>query len=158
RFPALKFRFVGSDGLDRDGQSWRTKIEQSLTESHKARIDFGEVSREELAIAYQHAAVCILPSTWENSPYAVLEAMACAKPVVACNSGGTPELIEHGVNGFLIPVDDSTALAERVGELLSQSDLRIAMGRNARQKIEQTFSVEQVLPKMIAAYDYALAN
>jgi glycosyltransferase involved in cell wall biosynthesis len=144
--------------LDADGKGWRSKIEGSLSTDDRARVHFQVLSRDELAIAYQQAAVCILPSTWENSPYALLEAMSCATPVVACDSGGTPELIENGVNGFLIPVDDAQALAARVGELLSQSELRKTMGRNARLKIEQTFSVEKVLPKMMAAYDYAIAN
>ena len=76
----------------------------------------------------------------------------------ACNSGGSPELVENGVNGFLIPVNDSEALAARLGELLSQPELSRAMGENGRRKIEQNFSVEQVLPQMIAAYDYALSQ
>ena len=84
--------------------------------------------------------------------------MACATPVVACNSGGSPELIENGVNGFLIPVNDSKALASRIAELLQQPSLRKSMGENARRRIEESFSVERVLPKMIAAYDYAIAE
>ncbi len=117
---------------------------------------FEELSRAELVRAYQEAAVCILPSTWENAPYALLEAMACATPVVACDSGGSPELIENGVNGFLIPVNDSAALAARVSQLLAQPSLRKSMGENGRRRIEESFSVERVLPKMIAAYDYAI--
>jgi glycosyltransferase involved in cell wall biosynthesis len=102
--------------------------------------------------------VCILPSTWENFSYTLLEAMACGTPVVACNSGGSPELIENGISGFLIPVNDSRALVSRVAELLAAPALRKSMGENARRQIEQSFSVEQVLPKMIAAYDYAIAQ
>ena len=158
RFPSVEFRFVGSDGLDRDGQSWRRKILDSLDSVQRTRVHFEEMSRAELVRAYQEAAVCILPSAWENSPYALLEAMACATPVVACNSGGSPELVEDGVNGFLIPVNDSQALTSRISELLTEPLLRKVMGDNARRRIEESFSVNQVLPKMIAAYDFALAN
>ena len=84
--------------------------------------------------------------------------MACATPVVACNSGGSPELIEDGVSGFLIPVNDTSALVERISELMSAPALRKAMGENARRRIEERFSVESVLPKMMAAYDYAIAH
>jgi glycosyltransferase involved in cell wall biosynthesis len=158
KFPAIEFRFVGTDGVDRDGQSWRRKILDSLDPLQRTRVRFEEMTREDLVQAYQEAALCILPSTWENSSYVLLEAMACATPVVACNSGGSPELIENGVSGFLIPVNDSQALVSRVAELLSEPSLRKAMGDNARRRIEESFSVERVLPKMIAAYDYAIAQ
>jgi len=158
RFPLAEFLFAGTDGLDVDGQSWRKKILASLDSRQTSRVKFAEMSRAELVGAYQEAAVCILPSAWENASYVLLEAMACATPVIACNSGGSPELIENGVNGFLIPVNDANALAARVGQLLSQPDLRKTLGENARRRIEETFSVEQVLPKMIAAYDYAIAQ
>lgn len=158
KFPAIEFRFVGSDGIDRDGQSWRRKILDSLDPLQRTKVRFEEMTRSELVQAYQQAAVCILPSAWENSSYVLLEAMACATPVVACNSGGSPELIENGVSGFLIPVNDSQALVSRVSELLSKPSLRKAMGDNARRRIEESFSVERVLPKMIAAYNDAIAQ
>jgi len=158
RFPSLEFRIVGSDGRDRDGQSWRRKILDSLDPLHRTKVRFEEMTRKELVQAYQEAAVCIVPSTWENSSYVLLEAMACATPVVACNSGGSPELIEDGVSGFLIPVNDSEALVSRVAELLAEPALRKLMGDNARRRIEESFSVDRVLPKMIAAYDYAIAQ
>jgi glycosyltransferase involved in cell wall biosynthesis len=158
RFPSIEFWFVGSDSLDRDGQSWRSKILESIDPVHRSKLRFQEVSRKELACLYPEAAVCVLPSKWENAPYAVLEAMACGTPVVACDSGGAPELIEHDVSGFLVPVDDFNALAARISELITQPALRRVMGQNARRRIEQSFSLERVLPKMLAAYDHAMAN
>jgi glycosyltransferase involved in cell wall biosynthesis len=158
RFPKLEFRFVGSDAVDRDGQTWRSKIFDSLDPVQQTKVRFEEMPRADLVRAYQEAAVCILPSTWENSSYTLLEAMACATPVVACNSGGSPELIEDGVSGFLIPVNDASALVARISELMATPALRKAMGENARRRIEESFSVERVLPKMMAAYDYAIAQ
>jgi glycogen(starch) synthase len=157
-FPALDFLFVGSDGPDHDGVSWRTKILESLPPADRLRVRFETMSRAELAGAYGCAAVCILPSKWENAPYAALEAMACGTPVIACNNGGTPEIIEDGVHGFLVPVDDPPALAARISAVLTQPALRRRLGASARQRIEQTFSVERVLPKMLAAYEYAIAH
>jgi glycosyltransferase involved in cell wall biosynthesis len=158
KFPSLEFRFVGSDSRDCDDQSWRRKILDSLDPIQRTKVRFEEMSRAELVQVYQEAAVCILPSTWENSSYTLLEAMACATPVVACNSGGSPELIENGVSGFLIPVNDSAALVSRIAELLATPSLRKSMGDNARRRIEDSFSVARVLPKMIAAYHYAIAQ
>jgi glycosyltransferase involved in cell wall biosynthesis len=116
------------------------------------------MSRHELAAAYGRAAVCVLPSKWENAPYAALEAMACGTPVIACNTGGTPELIEDGVDGFLVPVDDPVALTERIVAVLTQPSLQKELGASARRRVEQSFSVERVLPKMVAAYENAIAH
>jgi glycosyltransferase involved in cell wall biosynthesis len=152
RFPSLEFRLVGSDGFDRDGQSWRQKIRAALPPAHQTRVRFEELSRSELLSAYQEAAICMLPSTWENSSYTLLEAMACGTPVIASHSGGSPELIENGVSGFLIPVNDPGALVARIGQLLTEPERRKTMGVNARRRIEESFSVAHVLPQMVTAY------
>jgi glycosyltransferase involved in cell wall biosynthesis len=67
-------------------------------------------------------------------------------------------LIENGVSGFLVPVNDSEALARRLGELLAQPQLRSDIGKNARKRVEERFSVAQVLPAMVAAYEHAVSN
>lgn len=158
KFPTLEILFVGSDANDYDGVSWQKKIRDSLSPTDDSRVRFETMSRGELAAAYRDAAVCILPSKWENAPYAALEAMACGTPVIACNNGGTLELIEDGVDGFLVPVDDAEALASRIAAVLTEPALRQEMGLKARRRIEQSFSAEHVLPKMVAAYEYALAH
>jgi len=62
------------------------------------------------------------------------------------------------VSGFLIPVNNSEALVTRIAQLLTEPSLRKSMGDNARRRIEESFSVERVLPRMIAAYDFAIAQ
>jgi len=158
RFPAAEFLFLGGDGVDHDGKKWSDKLREAVDPMQREHIKFEQKSRDALIETYQEAAVCILPSVWENFPYALLEAMACGTPVVATQCGGYPELIEDGISGFLVPVDDSEALAVRISELLAQPQLRNDIGRNARQRVEERFSVERVLPKMIAAYDHAIAQ
>lgn len=157
RFPSAEFLFAGSDGTDRDGKKWSDKLLAAVDPLQRERLRFEQKSREALVQAYQEAAVCILPSVWENFPYALLEAMACGTPVVATHCGGFPELIEDGVSGFLVPVDDSEALASRISELLAQPQLRNEIGRNARKRVEELFSIGQVLPTMIAAYEHAIS-
>jgi len=158
RFPAVEFRFIGADSNDIDGKSWRHKIEAQLGCTEKARVSFVEMSREELKHAYQEAAVCILPSAWENLPYALLESMACGTPVIACETGGAAELIENEVSGFLIPTNDSAMLAKRISELFANDSLRSSLGQNARRRIEEYFSTDRVVPKMMAVYDQAMAQ
>ena len=158
QFPNLEFSFIGADGADRDQVSWSDKILQSVEPANRVRVKFETSARDELVSAYRRAAVCVLPSKWENAPYAALEAMACGTPVVACDAGGTPELIQDGISGFLVPFDDMNALADRVGALLTQPAMRKTMGENARRRIEQSFSTERVLPQMLAAYNHLLAQ
>jgi glycogen(starch) synthase len=158
KFPSAEFLFLGADSVDYDGVSWADKLCRSVQNNQRRQLNFEQASRDGVIRAYQESAVCILPSVWENFPYALLEAMACGTPVIATECGGFPELIENGVNGFLVPVDDADTLAARILELLNEHSVAKAMGENARRRIEQSFSVERVLPKMLAAYDYAIAN
>jgi len=158
QFPDLEFSFIGADGAGRKQGSWCDRMLQAIEPPDRARVNFATLVRAELVDAYRDASVCILPSKWENAPYAALEAMACGTPVVACDGGGTPEMIQDGINGFLVPFNDMNALADRVGALLTQPAMRKTMGENARRRIEQSFSTECVLPRMLAAYDYAIAH
>lgn len=157
RFPSAEFLFAGSDGADCDGKKWSDKLLDAVGPMQRERLRFEQKSRDALIQAYQEAAVCILPSVWENFPYALLEAMACGTPVIATQCGGFPELIENGVSGFLVPVDDSEALAWRIAALLAEPQLRDDIGRNARKRVEERFSVTRVLPAMVAAYEHAVS-
>jgi glycosyltransferase involved in cell wall biosynthesis len=157
-FPTVDFLFIGSDSVDSDGQKWSGKLLAAVDPAQRSRVRFEQKSREALIQAYQEATVCILPSVWENFPYALLEPMSCGTPVVATRCGGFPELIESGVSGFLVPVGDSQALASRISELLQAPKLRDDIGRNARKRVEERFSLAQVAPAMLAAYENAIAR
>jgi glycosyltransferase involved in cell wall biosynthesis len=77
----------------------------------------------------------VLPSHSEGSPNVVKEAMACARPVIATNVGGTPELIEHGVNGLLFEPGDNQTLREHITYLSENRKVAQEMGLQARQFI-----------------------
>ena len=72
----------------------------------------------EVDMLMQACDLMVLPSLWEGFPYVVLEAMRAAKPVVATDSGGTSEAVEHGKTGLLIEPGDSWALAGAICRLL----------------------------------------
>jgi glycosyltransferase involved in cell wall biosynthesis len=80
---------------------------------------------------------------------AVAEAMACGLPVVASNCSSITELIEDGQGGFLCPVGDMDAFAERINLLAASIELRRAMGDFNREKVARDFSLE----KMVGAYE-----
>ncbi len=84
--------------------------------------------------------VFALPSLTEGLPNVVLEAFAAGVPVVATNVGGTPEVVEDGVSGFLVPAGDPEAMARRLVELLADANLRQRMGQRGRERVRHEFT------------------
>jgi glycosyltransferase involved in cell wall biosynthesis len=83
-----------------------------------------------------------LPSFTEGLPNVVLEAFAAGVPVVATAVGGTPELVDDGVNGYLISPGDAQALARRILDVLSFPANQRAMGQEGREKVAREFTFE----------------
>lgn len=104
--------------------------------------------------ALVRAARCVLvPSQWyENLPMSVLEAMACARAVIATRIGGIPELVRDGETGFLVPPGDVEALAERLAFAAAHGDECVELGRRARTRVEREFSAEVHYSGLLAAY------
>jgi glycosyltransferase involved in cell wall biosynthesis len=98
-----------------------------------------------------------LPSRSEGMSNALLEAMACALPCVATQVGGNPEVVEHGENGFLVPVDDPEALACRIVEIARNRELAQRMGARSRSIIETRFTIDSMTASVAALYDEILA-
>jgi len=101
----------------------------------------------------------ILPSIcFENLPYSIIEAMACAKPVIASNMGGIPEMVEHGVNGLLFEPGNADSLTDCINRLASDRDLAIDMGSKGVDKFRQYYSAENHYRNIIKIYLEALDN
>ena len=82
----------------------------------------------------------VLPSYTEGLPNVVLEAFAAGVPVVATAVGGTPEVVEDGASGYLVPPGDPGALAQRIRDALASGERRRAMGRRGRERVRREFS------------------
>lgn len=89
--------------------------------------------------AIQSSSVFVLTSKQEGMPNALMEAMVSGLAAIStdCPCGGPAELIEHGINGILIPVDDEKALAEALDKMLSDEEYRSRLGKEARKLIEK---------------------
>jgi N-acetyl-alpha-D-glucosaminyl L-malate synthase BshA len=98
-----------------------------------------------------------LPSETEAFGLAALEAMACGVPPVATRTGGVPDLITHGVDGFMEPVGDIEAQAGRLLALLTDADLHSRMSQAARESAERRFSTNLIIPKYEQAYREVLS-
>ncbi len=92
------------------------------------------------------ADLFLLPSDMESFGLAALEAMACEVPVVASNVGGVPEVIEHGVDGYLHEPRDVKAAAGYALEILSRQDRGRAMGQTARINARKKYCANDVIP------------
>jgi len=96
--------------------------------------------------------VFVFASSREGLPVSLMEAMAMEKPIVAYNIRGVRDLVEDGANGFLVKFGDIDTLAERILYLMENPDIAKEMGKRGREKIEREFSLNVILPQMIALY------
>lgn len=94
----------------------------------------------------------VLPSLWEGLPMAVLEAMAMGLPVVASAVNGTPEAVEDGVTGYLVPPEDPAALADRLWDIATDEERRRTMGETARRVAETRFGVDGMIDDLVSVY------
>lgn len=100
--------------------------------------------------------VSVLPSITEGLSNTLLESMAAGRAVVATRVGGTPEVVEDGVTGLLVPPNDAGALAGAVRRLLEDAELRERLGRAARRLVLERFSIERMVTDTERLYEEEL--
>jgi glycosyltransferase involved in cell wall biosynthesis len=156
-------RVVGSSGHDpalpeRD----YPHLLQQLAVGHDVEF-MGPVAENVLPTLYRDAAVCVLPSVHrtcygrqvrvsELLGLAVIEAMASGTPVVCSRLGGLPELVQHGITGYLTEPGNIAELRESVAALLHDPALAGRMGRNARELVLERFTWRATAERCLAAY------
>ena len=86
---------------------------------------------------YEQSDVFLLPSLVEGLPQTLLEAMACGLPVVVSENTAGPEIVTDTTHGYVVPIRDSDAIAERLRELHDHPERRGAMGAEARREAEE---------------------
>ena len=97
--------------------------------------------------------VIALPTFYgEGLPRILLEAQACARPVVASTIAGCRAIVSDGHNGFLVPPKDPVTLANRIKVLLEDRDLRVRMGTCGRERVVKEFSIDQVVQRTLELY------
>lgn len=118
-------------------------------------VDFlGYQEKNPMRKLIQDAAFVVVPSEcFENFPMAVLEAMNSGKPVIGSDIGGIPEQIDDGKTGLLFEAGNTSALSGQMRRLLFDRELRSRLGREARKKVAETFSLDVHCRKLIGLYE-----
>lgn len=108
---------------------------------------------EDMPKLYGASSICIYPST-KGEPFGLtmLEAMSSSKPMIVTNSGGMPEIIKDGINGFVVPIKDFEVLASRIIQLLIDDRLRERFGYTSREMVEHSFTAKIIARNTMNVY------
>lgn len=117
----------------------------------------GAVPRERIAAEFAAADVFVLSSDYEGYPRVLMEAAAAGLPVVTTAVSGSDEAVKDGVTGFIVPVGDAPALAEKVSILLAQPRLRAAMGAAGRRRMREALDPAANTPAQLAIWKRLVA-
>lgn len=125
----------------------------------EANVNFlGYQSQAQVRDLLQQTDVFVMASFAEGVPVVLMEAMAAGVPVVATQIAGIPELVEDGINGYLVPPGDAQSVADRVDELLKDADRRSAFGAAGRQKVDAEFNIHKEAARLTEVLTGSLAG
>jgi glycosyltransferase involved in cell wall biosynthesis len=137
-----------------DAGTYLAHLKQRLSPAASGRVVFhGFVPRPELIDLYYDADVFSFAPIW-NEGFGIppIEAMAAGTPVVATRSGAIPEIVRDQQTGFLVTKNDPRALADNILKLLGDQELRLKMGRAARDWVLENFTWDIVAERMYQCY------
>ena len=139
-------------GILRPGEDKDFFEEFCMYNPNLAIIVTGPISPRGLHTYYSLMDVFVHPSLRDGMPNALLEAMACGKPVITTPVGGMLDVVKDGENGIFVPVNDSDALANAIDEIMNNAELRSRLGKAARQTIVDGFSPQKELDANLDVY------
>jgi len=149
RRPGAKLRIVG---FNREENPELLSLAREL--GVLDAIEFaGRIPSGALGCYYRSACVLLVPSAYEGLPMVILEAMQHRLPVVATRVSGHPEVIDDGVNGLLVPLDDPAAMANAALRLLDDASLGARFGDHGQSVVAGRFSVERQVAAYLAEYE-----
>jgi len=108
--------------------------------------------RNDMPRVFSESHIVCLPSYREGLPKVLLEAAACARPIVTTDAPGCREIVRDGYNGILVPIKNVQALAEGLKILIHNKKLRKEMGSNGHELVLSEFSIEKVIQDTLALY------
>ncbi|MEW6614221.1 MAG: glycosyltransferase family 4 protein [Thermodesulfobacteriota bacterium] len=151
-FPEARFLIVGEGPR-------RKHVEAKIEELGISDFTIMTGYREDIPEILSVSDISVLTSeSSEGVPQALIQAMAMARPVVATNAGGIPEVISDGQTGILIEPNDAEGLANAILRLLKDSEFARRIGKNGRKLVEERFSCDTMIDKITNLYETILSK
>jgi glycosyltransferase involved in cell wall biosynthesis len=136
-----------------EGEALKKKLTQLAASLHVAdKVHFLGGIADPVSVV-KHFSVGLLCSETEGLSNAIIEYMACGKPIVCTNVGGNPELVKEDWNGFLIKVGDIIAIVARIEKLLSNQPLSCLFGARSQTRVAERFTIRQMVEEHEALYE-----
>jgi len=146
--PPFTYAVVG------EGEEKKSLETQALRLGLETRVRFlGRLDRVQIPRYFAACDALIVGSLTEGAGNVSLEAMACGRPVLATDSGGPPEYVADGETGFVVPVGDVPAMADRVGRLLQDPALADGLGRAGRRRMVEGFGYSRMIREIASLYE-----
>src|SRR6185437_10351619 len=143
--PDARFVILGEGEL-------REALERQVREYHLEKHVLLPGFRTDVLGCIKGFDLFVLSSVTEGLGTSLLDAMACARPIVATRAGGIPEIVEDGINGLLVPPRDAHALADAILRALRDPELRRRLGDAGLARVNERFTVERMIAATAAAY------
>jgi glycosyltransferase involved in cell wall biosynthesis len=163
KYSALKLIIIGPDYGFRDESGGVFSIHEYL-DMHCQNVEIrdsiewtGQIPHDEVVKYRQRSFITIMCSRFDNFSNVVLEAMAHGCPLVASDSGGTPEMLEDNKSGLLFRSDSVDELVEKITILLEAPDLAQTMANKAYSSIRTRFNTKIITLKTYAYYENLLS-
>jgi len=149
KYPDLPLKLLIVGGGSLEGKLKQLTKDLNIAEK---TLFTGRVPFEEVPKYHNMIMIYVATSDSESFGVAVLEAMACEKPVIVSNVGGLPEVVEDGVTGFVVPPRNPVKTAEAIERLILDENLRKQMGRNGRERVKKFYNWDDNVRQMIKLF------
>jgi glycosyltransferase involved in cell wall biosynthesis len=136
------------------------KDAEEFAKKHHINVEFlGQMNNKDVIEQIKKALFVVIPSRCnENFPRIVVEAFACAKPIIASRSGALAEIIEDGKTGLLFESGNSNDLVNKVELMISDKEINEKMGKSAREEYEKKYTGEKNYKILIDIYRETIQN
>jgi glycosyltransferase involved in cell wall biosynthesis len=150
-FPSARFKIVGAALFGEE--QYEAEIRRLCTDLDlDSAVEFTGFCPDIAGLIAELDLVVHASTTGEPFGQVIVEAMAAAKPVIATNGGGVPEIVVDTVTGFLVPMGDARAMAEAICKVLSDPSMACRMGLRGFRRVQECFSIENTVQKVEAVY------
>ena len=127
-------------------------------ESRESIRFLGRVKPDVIVATYNSCDICVFPSLREGFGVSAIESQACQVPVIITRVGGHPESVEEGQTGLIVESKSAETLLAAMDKLMTDDDMRLAMGKKARDFVVSTYRFEDNFEDISKLYDMVLEN